>query len=71
MKHGNNEIIKIKCVIDVELRKEINMTYTVQLDFFIDGDEILSDEEVSEELKEMLNDSCTGASNIRVLDVND
>ncbi len=23
MKHGNNEIIKIKCVIDMELKKEI------------------------------------------------
>jgi len=47
------------------------MTYTVQLDFWIDGDDIAEDEEVADMLKEMLNGTAYGISNIRVLDVND
>lgn len=47
------------------------MTYTVQLDFFIDTDDIMTDETVKEVVKEIF-DSCNcSASDIRVLEVND
>ena len=47
------------------------MTYTVQLDFWIDEDGIRSDEEIVEILKEIFDYSGCSASNILVLDVND
>ena len=45
------------------------MVYTVQLDFFIDGDERLSDECVKNELEELLDGSAYCASNVKVLRV--
>lgn len=47
------------------------MTYTVKLDFWIDGDEIASDEEVKAALSELLDGAAWSASNIEVLEVND
>ena len=47
------------------------MTYTVQLDFFIDEDGIRTDEEVQEVVKEIFDYSNCCASNIRVIEVND
>lgn len=47
------------------------MTYTVQLDFFIDDDEIRTDEEVKDVVKEIFDYSNCYASDIKVIDVND
>lgn len=47
------------------------MTYTVQLDFWIDEDTIRTDEDVEEVLDEIFEWCHCSASNIRVLDVND
>jgi hypothetical protein len=47
------------------------MTYTVQLDFFIDEDVIRTDKQVKEVLEEMFDYCACSASNIRVLDIND
>lgn len=47
------------------------MTYTLSLDFWMDDDEIIPDEELIEIIEQMLNGTAWGASNIRVLDVND
>lgn len=47
------------------------MTYTLSLDFWIDDDEIIPNEELVEVLEEILNGTAWGVNNIRVLDVND
>lgn len=47
------------------------MTYTVQLDFWIDEDTVRTDEEVEEVLEAIFDWANCDASNIRVLDVND
>ena len=47
------------------------MTYTVQLDFWIDEDGIRTDEEVTEILKEIFDYSGCIVSNVRVFEVND
>lgn len=47
------------------------MTYTVQLDFFIDDDEIRTDEEVKDVVKEIFDYSNCYVSDIKVIDVND
>lgn len=47
------------------------MTYTVQLDFFIDSDEIMSRQEVEEVVKEVFDSFNCDASNIMVIDIND
>ena len=47
------------------------MTYTVQLDFFIDEDAIRTDEEVIDVVKEIFDYSNCYASNIKVIDIND
>lgn len=47
------------------------MTYTVQLDFWVDEDRIRTDYEVEEMLNEIFDCSYCETSNIRVLDVND
>lgn len=47
------------------------MTYTVQLDFFIDEDTVREDDEVKDILQEIFNVSNCYASNIKVIDVND
>ena len=47
------------------------MTYTVQLEFFIDEDGVRSDEQVEAVVKEIFDYCNCDASNIRVLDVND
>ena len=47
------------------------MTYTVQLDFWIDEDGVRTDKEVEDVLTEIFDCCSCGASNIRVVDVND
>ena len=47
------------------------MTYTVQLDFWIEEDGVRTDEEVVEVVKEIFDYSSCYASNVRVLEVND
>ena len=47
------------------------MTYTVQLDFWIDEDGVRSDESVEELLKEIFDYSGCSASNVIVIDVDD
>lgn len=47
------------------------MTYTVQLDFDIDDDRIMTDKEVQEVVKEIFDSFNCWASNIRVIEVND
>lgn len=48
------------------------MTYTVQLDFWIDGEnDISTDEQISDILKELINGAFYGIENIKVVDVND
>ena len=47
------------------------MTYTVQLDFVIDDDNIMSEKEVQEVVEEIFNYTSMWASNIRVVEVND
>lgn len=47
------------------------MTYTVQLDFWIDEDAIRTDEEVTDVVKEIFDYSNCSASNVRVIEVND
>lgn len=47
------------------------MTYTVQLDFFIDEDVIRTDEEVENVLDEIFDYASCYASNIKVINVNE
>lgn len=47
------------------------MTYTVQLDFFIDEDVVRTDEEVKNVLEEIFDTCATSVSDIKVIDVND
>lgn len=47
------------------------MTYTVQLDFFIDEDKVRTDKEVEEVLKEIFDSVSCYVSNVRVIEVND
>ena len=47
------------------------MTYTVQLDFWIDEDGVRTDEEVKDVLKEIFDTGATSVSDIKVIDVND
>ena len=47
------------------------MTYTVQLDFWVDEDVIREDEEVVNVVKEIFDYSGCSASNVRVIEVND
>lgn len=47
------------------------MTYTVQLDFFIDDDVVRTDAETEELVREIFDYCSCDAYNVRVLDVND
>lgn len=47
------------------------MTYTVTLDFFIDNDAIMTNEEVQEVVKEIFDYCYCSASNIRLIEIND
>ena len=47
------------------------MTYTVKLDLFIDGDEIISDEVLISALKEVLRSGNIELKDGDVLDIND
>ena len=47
------------------------MTYTVQLDFWIDEDAIRSDAEVVEVINDIFDYSGCDVSNVRVIEVND
>ena len=46
------------------------MTYTVQLDFWIEEDGVRTDEEVVEVVKEIFDYCSCYATNVRVLEVN-
>lgn len=58
-------------VIKNYILKGNNMTYTVQLDFWIDEDGIRTDEEVVEVVEDIFDYSNCTASNVRVVEVND
>lgn len=47
------------------------MTYTVQLDFWIEEDGIRTDEEVVEIVEEIFDYSSCFASNVKVIEAND
>lgn len=47
------------------------MTYTVSFDLFVDGDEVLSETEIKEFLKEELDSSAIGVNNIKLIEIND
>ncbi len=47
------------------------MTYTIQLDFQMDDDRILTDDQISYIMHEIFNDCNCTASNVRVLEIND
>lgn len=47
------------------------MTYTVALDFFIDDNAIMTDEEMQKLVKEIFDTCNCSASNIRLIEVND
>lgn len=47
------------------------MTYTIQLDFWIEEEGVRNDEEVVEVVKEIFDFCNCSASNVRVLEVND
>ena len=47
------------------------MTYTVQLDFWIDEDNIRTNESVAEVLEEIFDYSACCASNVKVIEVNE
>ena len=47
------------------------MTYTVQLDFWIEEDGVRADEEVVEVVKEIFDYCNCIASNVKVIEVND
>lgn len=47
------------------------MVYTVQMDLYIDDDEIYSDEEMKEVVEEGMESVSATAKNIRVVDISD
>lgn len=47
------------------------MTYTVQLEFYIDEDGVRTNEQVKEVLEEIFDYCSCSASNIKVIEVND
>ena len=47
------------------------MTYTVKLDFFIDDDEIRTNEQIVEMIKEIFDNNNCSASNVIIYDIND
>lgn len=47
------------------------MTYTVQLDFSMDEDDIMTDEQVKDVLTEIFDICNISVSNINILDIND
>ena len=51
--------------------KEEKMVYTVQMDLYIDDDEIYSDEELSNIIEECMNVASASVDHIRVIEVND
>jgi hypothetical protein len=47
------------------------MTYTVKFDLFIDEEGISDDSDIKDYIKECMDSSAVGVSNIQILDVND
>ena len=47
------------------------MVYTVQMDLYIDDDEIYSDEDISNIIEECMSVASASVDHIRVIDVND
>ena len=63
----------VQAVVRFPILREsvIDMKYTIQLDLFIDNDNIMSEKEVQEVVEEIFNYTSMWASNIRVVEVND
>ena len=51
--------------------KEVEMVYTVQMDLYIDDDEIYSDEDISNIIEEGMSVASASVDHIRVIEVND
>ena len=51
--------------------KEVEMVYTVQMDLYIDDDEIYSDEDISNIIEESMSVASASVDHIRVIEVND
>lgn len=47
------------------------MTYTIKFDLFVDDDNILSDNEIAEFLKDRIDTPTIDVDNVQVLEVND
>lgn len=47
------------------------MVYTVQMDLYIDDDEIYSDEDIKEVIEECMGVTSASVDHIRVIEVND
>lgn len=47
------------------------MTYTISLDFWLDDNEVISDDKMVEMIKELLDGTAWGVTNIKILDVSD
>ena len=47
------------------------MVYTVQMDLYIDDDEIYSDEDISNIIEESMSVISTSVDHIRVIEIND
>lgn len=47
------------------------MVYTIQMDLYIDDDEIYSDEDISNVIEESISVTSASVDNIRVIEVND
>ena len=55
-----------------EIQSEENqMVYTVQMDLYIDDDEIYSDEDISNIIEENMSVASASVDHIRVIEVND
>ena len=47
------------------------MIYTINLDFYVDDNKILTDEDLSEILKELINSTGFTVANVKIIDIND
>ena len=52
-------------------RKVKTMVYTVQMDLYIDDDEIYSDEDISNIIEESMSVASASVDHIKVIEVND
>jgi len=47
------------------------MIYTINLDFYVDDNKILTDDELSKILKELISSTGFTAENVKIIDIND